>query len=381
MPATQKTVYNLHMRILINAVSARAGGGVSYLQNLFSTLPALCPDVEFLAVVPDLDLNLTPVAHDNLRIKKIAEASGSAIKRYIWENTGLLRLCKDWAADMLFCVANVTPFIQPQIPVTVMIQNVAPLTPEVFQLLRKFEPISKYWQMKFLQFLTIRAIKTSSTVISLSRATSQLLKVYCPEISSPIIYHGTTAGFSPDAQRSSAVPESPYLLYVSNLYVYKGLEYLVEAAESFPQLPPIYVVGKTFDTGYTTDVKKSIERKGLEERIKFVDSVPHAQLPSWYAHAEAMVYPSWCENCPNILLEAMACGCPTIAMDVGPMPEICGDAATYAAPFNGKDLGQAISKMLQMNRRELKKKALLRSRIFTWENSMQRHCEFLLKQK
>lgn len=46
------------MRILINAVSARAGGGVAYLINLLQTLPAMCPSIKFLAAVPEMSLPL-----------------------------------------------------------------------------------------------------------------------------------------------------------------------------------------------------------------------------------------------------------------------------------------------------------------------------------
>lgn len=77
-------VYNSGMRILINAVSARAGGGVSYLINLLQSLPRLCPDDQFLAAIPDIRLPVEISTLENLTIRIIPEASGNVLKRYFW---------------------------------------------------------------------------------------------------------------------------------------------------------------------------------------------------------------------------------------------------------------------------------------------------------
>ena len=127
------------MRILINAVSAVAGGGMTYLVNLLKYLPDLMPEDEFLVVIQGIQLPDEVYKKSNLTIKKISSKTGSEnlIKRYWWENTGLIKLCKLWKADLLYCIANMTPIIPAGIPTYTMIQNVAPLTPKVFSLLLK----------------------------------------------------------------------------------------------------------------------------------------------------------------------------------------------------------------------------------------------------
>lgn len=46
------------------------------------------------------------------------------------------------------------------------------------------------------------------------------------------------------------------------------------------------------------------------------------------------------------LVEAMACGAPTLSSNTEPMPEICKDVAIYFDPFNPKDIADKIKTVL-----------------------------------
>ncbi|HNX74240.1 MAG TPA: glycosyltransferase family 1 protein [Candidatus Rifleibacterium sp.] len=361
------------MRILINAVSARAGGGVSYLINLLQFLPRLCPDDQFLAVLPTIKLPVQIAPHPNLEIQTIPEASGNVFLRFLWENTDLIDLCHSWKADLLFCVANFMPLRNPGVPVAVMVQNVAPLTARVLDLMRTYESAAGYARMLLAQKLTLYSARHASQVIALSQSAAELIKEWVPESNPEYLYHGISEIFNPSAPRPGAAGTAPYLLYVSNLYVYKGLEYLVRAMAANPDLPGIFIAGKVYDPGFHKMIVRQIAASKLENRIIFLDAVAYHELPGWYAHAAAMVYTSWCENCPNILLEAMACGCPVVVMRTGPMPEICGPAAFYAEPFDAGSLAAAIRSALAADREQCGGELARRAATFTWENSMQQH--------
>ncbi|HNW13006.1 MAG TPA: glycosyltransferase family 1 protein, partial [Candidatus Rifleibacterium sp.] len=306
-------------------------------------------------------------------IRVIPEASGNVFKRYFWENTGLISLCQSWNADLLFCVANIIPLRNPGIPVAVMIQNVAPLTPRVLYLLKKFEPVQKYLQMLLLQKLTLYAVRNSQKVISLSQAAAGLLQKWQPSLESAVLYHGIADVFSPDVPRPKQAGNQPYFLYVSNLYVYKGFEYLVEAMALNPDLPRVMIAGRAFDQGYMRYISSLIEKFGVKDRVIFLDSLEYRDLPGWYAHATAMVSPSWCESSSIILLEAMACGCPVVAMNTGPMPEICGEVGIYAEPFSADELATAMQRATEIDRNKLREKLVARAAEFTWEKAMQDH--------
>jgi glycosyltransferase involved in cell wall biosynthesis len=76
---------------------------------------------------------------------------------------------------------------------------------------------------------------------------------------------------------------------------------------------------------------------------------------------DLMVLCSFGEGFPNVIGEAMACGIPTIATDVGDVAYILGDLGIIIPPKNPEALIQAIKSLLQ----KAPSKEDLRNRILT----------------
>jgi glycosyltransferase involved in cell wall biosynthesis len=82
------------------------------------------------------------------------------------------------------------------------------------------------------------------------------------------------------------------------------------------------------------------------EKITYLGEVPNSELPKLYADSDLLLFASSCENLPNILIEAMACGIPICCSDRSPMPEIARDACLYFDPADPNSIAGAVRSAL-----------------------------------
>jgi glycosyltransferase involved in cell wall biosynthesis len=364
------------MKILINAVSAVAGGGMTYLVNLLKYLPDIMPEDEFLVAIQGIDLPDEVYKKPNLTIRKISNKTSSEnlIKRYWWENTGLLKLCKLWEADILYCIANMTPIIPAGIPTYTMLQNVAPITKQTLNNVLKYEGFKPFLRMNAISVLTLYAAFISKKMLVLSESSDKLIKYWIPFCNTAFVHHGISDIFKPNLSKPVKAGVEPYFIFVSNIYVYKGLEYIIDAYKTKPYLPHIFMVGQAFDVNYMNKIKEEIALNKLENKIIFINSLPYSELPNWYSNAIANVFPSWCESFGCGIIEAQACGCPVVGMKTATLPEFCAIPELLVEPFDGKALSESMERAIELRKDPtIQNKLLEHSKKFTWEAAMEQH--------
>ena len=67
---------------------------------------------------------------------------------------------------------------------------------------------------------------------------------------------------------------------------------------------------------------KKINELKVNQGIELMNQIPRDELVGYYQKSTICVIPSLWENHPFVLLEAMSCGKPVIASNVGGMAEI-----------------------------------------------------------
>jgi glycosyltransferase involved in cell wall biosynthesis len=105
--------------------------------------------------------------------------------------------------------------------------------------------------------------------------------------------------------------------YVGRLAHLKGIDLLAAAfGEIVQQVRDVrlLLVGSGEQERHIRTVLAGALRRGL---VHLEPDVDHQQLPQWYRAMDLMVMPSRYENHSNALLEAMGCGVPFLASDVG----------------------------------------------------------------
>ncbi|WP_281302070.1 MULTISPECIES: glycosyltransferase [unclassified Iodidimonas] len=83
-----------------------------------------------------------------------------------------------------------------------------------------------------------------------------------------------------------------------------------------------------------------------DDRVHFLGE--RDDIPDLMAAADCLVSSSWSEAFPNVLGEAMACGIPAIATDVGESAAIVADSGLVVPPKNPEALAKALLQMKDM---------------------------------
>ncbi len=176
-----------------------------------------------------------------------------------------------------------------------------------------------------------------------------------------------------------------YILCVSSNLPHKNLLRLIEAfyiAKNQKENIDLLIVGYQ-EKKYQTKINKKILELNLENKIKILGHISQGEFPVVYAGAELFVFPSLYEGFGLPPLEAMACGCPLVVSSAGSLPEVCGDAAVYVNPYSSESIAEGILKVLfDKNLRDrIVKNGFQQVKKFTWENSVKRFVDVLLKIK
>ncbi|MEA3254915.1 MAG: glycosyltransferase [Candidatus Altiarchaeota archaeon] len=139
------------------------------------------------------------------------------------------------------------------------------------------------------------------------------------------------------------------ILFLGRLVPYKGVDYLVRAFKDVGDEIKDVVLIIAGDGPLKNELKQLVGDLGLNG-VLFV-SVAEEDLPHYYAACDVFALPSVTrqEAFGVVLLEAMACGKPVIATNVGGVPYVVGESGIIVEPRNTEALSSAISKILSDN--------------------------------
>lgn len=155
------------------------------------------------------------------------------------------------------------------------------------------------------------------------------------------------------------------LVAVGQLAEYKGHRYLLEAvARLAPRFPTLRLTIVTHRRDLQAKYERRAAELGIADRLALEGPLATPELAARLRRCDVFVQPSLAECFPVTVLEAMACGKPVVATDVGGMPEEIGDAGVILPPGDAEALAGALEPLLadEARRRALGAKALERVR-------------------
>lgn len=179
-----------------------------------------------------------------------------------------------------------------------------------------------------------------------------------------------------------ALPKK-YILCVSDLNYNKNIPFLLAAFMHIRKLQPnlhLVLVGRGFveQSQALSLFLREAENYAVLPYLIRLQKLSTEELVGIYNGALLYVHPSLDEGFGLPILEAMACGVPVVALKVGSIPELVGDAACLTQLHTSETFAQHIlttlaDKSLQTR---LRKKGLARSKQFTWQTCAEQTVSF-----
>jgi glycosyltransferase involved in cell wall biosynthesis len=210
-------------------------------------------------------------------------------------------------------------------------------------------------EVERLNDLTVgkETLREADKIIAISNATKDyVLSLGAKPSKVKVIHNGVDLNrFRPlpkikDTMRQKlGIPQDAKVVLTVRRLVYKnGVDTLIDGANIAVKKNPkivFLVVGKGPDM---SSVQMQIKQLGIEGNFRLTGFVPDEDLPLYYNTADLFALPSKSgEGLPLVALEAMACGLPVVATNVGGIKEIMvNDYGKLVPPNNPDALAKAI---------------------------------------
>jgi len=139
-------------------------------------------------------------------------------------------------------------------------------------------------------------------------------------------------------------------LFVGRLDGKKGIMELLEAFVSLASRRPNLLLAYIGDGPGAAQLRSKAKHFALQDRIILVGACPSQKVAQWLAAANVLALPSYNEGYPNVVIEALSCGRPVIATNVGGILELVNDqSGILVSPRDSLGVAHAIETALERN--------------------------------
>ena len=203
---------------------------------------------------------------------------------------------------------------------------------------------SLIWRPVFKQFL-----QSADHNLAASREIASVAESIAPGIAVEPLTNGVDTNFFRKVKPLLANPDrgTKRLVAPRRLVEKNGVEYLIRAMPEILEevKAELVVIG---DGPQRSSLERLSEELGVNKKVAFLGSRPHADMPGLLSSADLAVFPSLMEATSVAALECLACEVPVAASRVGGLPEIIrGDVGALFEPGDPASLSRGVVGLLQ----------------------------------
>ena len=222
---------------------------------------------------------------------------------------------------------------------------------------------------RFLECRAMPLIYRHTPFLAVSESTrAELLRIGIPANRCRVVHNGLDhKAYAPAVERST----QPRLVYVGRLKRHKRLDLVIDLCSRLRETVPDLVLDIVGTGDDETRLRTIVRERGLDTMVRFHGFASHARKLAAYSHAWALVTATEREGWGLSVIEAAACGTPTLALDApGIRDAVRHDESGFLAP-DLESLHDAASRFIMDRdwRNRLAEGARVRASQFTWERS------------
>lgn len=378
------------IHVFINALSASAGGGLTYIRNVLPRL-ANRDGVSTTLLVGGVLRDEIP---ESTQVKVLRENyPGGPGRRFWYEQRYLPDKIRRSGANVLLSTGNFALYRSP-VPQILLSRNALYTSSDFLRDMRERGDYRLWIDTEAKGALARWSVRVADSTVAPSATFANDLKQWTGK-DVVFIHHGfdhtaffqDRASLREDLQMQLGATQGAFrILFVSHYNYYRNFDTLIRAIAILKKKlhprkvrlvltckltskdnPGIYQADKAADL---------VQQLELSEEVVELGAVPYSALHHLYRACDVYATPAYAETFAHPLVEAMASGLPVVASDLAVHKEICGDAAQYFPRFSSELLAERIMQVCESDeqKRTMHEKGILRSRHFSWD----KHVEALL---
>ncbi|MBY0588068.1 glycosyltransferase family 4 protein [bacterium] len=382
-------------KILVHALAATAGGGITYLRQLLSYLADKGQEHQWIALLPTGSAIECPDVPHLSRI--VPTSARTPVGRLWFDQRSLRQIIARERIDLLLATANFG-MIRPPVPQVLLNRNALYFSSEHLAELRTRKEYRTLMATLARRQMAIASIRSSSVnVVPTEAFGRQILESIGRPLSRPM--EVVPFGFDRNAYQRSLSEESRQrmlsrlspvegvrrVLLVSHYNYFRNFETLIRAMailrKQHRHTGPVELILTTrleqglrqhrYDTSFAA---RLVDELGLADIVTMLGTVASHDLANLYPLADVVVCPSYAESFGHPMVEAMACARPIVAADRAVHREICGPAALYFSTFDPEQLAYRIGQILDDHQlaHSLAKQGAQRASEFQWDDHFER---------